>query len=143
MAIIKVKPKFVFKFIKWKPKTTKKKKKGLHNFTRRVLSISLLLKRTRRRLLRNFSFSIKPIIAPKSFVIILKEKPRRATYNERIIDYKNCVFLQNYIGLGGKILRRQRTKLSSKNQRFIAKTIKTSRMVSLLPFVSKEKGFFR
>jgi ribosomal protein S18 len=86
---------------------------------------------------------MKPIIAPKSFVIILKEKPRKATYNQRIIDYKHCVLLQRYIGLGGKILRRQQTNLNSKNQRFIAKTIKSSRIAALLPFVSKEKGYFR
>ena len=83
------------------------------------------------------------MIAPKSFVIILKQKRKKVIYNERIIDYKNCVLLQRYIGLGGKILRRKKTKLSSKNQRFIGKTIKISRILSLLTFVSKEKGFFR
>lgn len=129
-------------------KKINKKKKSLHNFNRRVLSLAQLVKRTRQERSKRFRFPIeqtlmKPIIAPKSFVILLKEKPTKATYNQRIIDYKHCLLLQRYIGLGGKILPRQQTKLSSKNQRFIAKTIKSSRVVSLLPFVSKEKGFFR
>ena len=84
------------------------------------------------------------IIPPKSFVIILKEKPKKATtYNQRIIDYKHCGLLQRYIGLGGKILPRKQTKLTAKEQRYIAKNIKSSRILALLPFVSKEKGFFR
>ena len=122
------------------------KKKGLHNFNRRVLSLSQLLKHIRRKQSKIFLMEqvpMKPIIPPKSFVIILKEKPKRVTYNLRVIDYKHCFLLQRYTSLGGKIIARKKTQLSSKNQRFIAKTIKSSRIASLLPFVSKEKGFFR
>lgn len=86
---------------------------------------------------------IKPIIPPKSLLIILREKPEKAVYNRRIIDYKHCGLLQRYIGLGGKILPRRQTRLSAKQQRYIAKTIKSTRVVGLLPFVSKEKGFFK
>nr|ALO63155.1 ribosomal protein S18 [Chloromonas perforata] len=86
---------------------------------------------------------IKPIIPPKSLVIILKEKPEKILYNRRIIDYKHCGLLQRYIGLGGKILPRRQTRLTAKQQRYIAKTIKSARIMGLLPFVSKEKGFFR
>ena len=64
-------------------------------------------------------------------------------YNRRIIDYKHCGLLQKYIGLGGKILSRRETKLTAKQQRYVAKTIKSARIMGLLPFVSKEKGFFR
>ena len=98
---------------------------------------------------KNFSFgssnkkSLKPIIPPKSLVIILKEKPEKAVYNRRIIDYKHCGLLQRFIGLGGKILPRRQTRLTAKQQRYIARTIKTARIMGLLPFVSKEKGFFR
>nr|YP_010564982.1 ribosomal protein S18 [Hyalomonas oviformis]UZA61986.1 ribosomal protein S18 [Hyalomonas oviformis] len=86
--------------------------------------------------------TIKPIIPPKSLVIILKDKPEKAVYNRRIIDYKHCGLLQRYIGLGGKILPRRQTRLTAKQQRYIAKTIKSARIMGLLPFVSKEKGFF-
>lgn len=86
---------------------------------------------------------IKPMIPPKSLVIILKEKPEKIIYNRRIIDYKHCGLLQRYIGLGGKILPRRQTRLTAKQQRYIAKTIKSARIMGLLPFVSKEKGFFR
>jgi len=98
---------------------------------------------------KNFTFgysnkkSLKPIIPPKSLVIILKEKPEKAVYNRRIIDYKHCGLLQRFIGLGGKILPRRQTRLTAKQQRYIARTIKTARIMGLLPFVSKEKGFFR
>jgi small subunit ribosomal protein S18 len=93
----------------------------LRKFRRRVLSVSQLLGRIR----------------------ILKEKPQKAVYNRRIIDYKHCGLLQRYIGLGGKILPRRQTRLTAKQQRYIAKTIKSARIMGLLPFVSKEKGFFR
>lgn len=86
---------------------------------------------------------IKPMIPPKSLVIILKEKPEKIIYNRRIIDYKHCGLLQRYIGLGGKILPRRQTRLTAKQQRYIAKTIKSARIMGLLPFVSKEKNFFR
>jgi len=85
----------------------------------------------------------KKLIPPKSLIIILKEKPEKAVYNRRIIDYKHCGLLQRYIGLGGKILPRRQTRLTAKQQRYIAKTIKSARVMGLLPFVSKEKGFFR
>ena len=115
---------------------------------RRVLSISQILSRVRKQRQRQTDPSkrkkpIKPIIPPKSLIIILKEKPEKAVYNRRIIDYKHCGLLQKYIGLGGKILSRRETKLTAKQQRYVAKTIKTARIMGLLPFVSKEKGFFR
>jgi small subunit ribosomal protein S18 len=86
---------------------------------------------------------IKPIIPPKTLVIILKEKPEKQVYNRRIIDYKHSGLLQRYIGLGGKILPRRQTRLTAKQQRFVAKTIKTARVMGLLPFVSKERSFFK
>nr|YP_010564941.1 ribosomal protein S18 [Chlamydomonas chlamydogama]UZA61940.1 ribosomal protein S18 [Chlamydomonas chlamydogama] len=120
----------------------------IHKFRRRVLSLSQLLSRVRKQRQQKLELQkrqkpIKPIIPPKSLVIILKEKPEKAVYNRRIIDYKHCGLLQRYIGLGGKILPRRQTRLTAKQQRYIAKTIKTARIMGLLPFVSKEKGFFR
>jgi ribosomal protein S18 len=94
---------------------------------------------------RSFSSSAKvtPIIPPKSLVIILKKEPYTIIYDRRLIDYKHSGLLQRYIGLGGKILPRRQTRLTAKQQRYIARTIKSARIMGLLPFVSKEKGFFR
>jgi ribosomal protein S18 len=115
---------------------------------RKVLSISQLLVRVQKQKQRQLSQKkrqkpMKPIIPPKSLIIILKDKPEKAVYNRRIIDYKHCGLLQRYIGLGGKILPRRQTKLTAKQQRYIAKTIKSARIMGLLPFVTKERGFFR
>nr|YP_009491902.1 ribosomal protein S18 [Lacunastrum gracillimum]AWI68054.1 ribosomal protein S18 [Lacunastrum gracillimum] len=115
---------------------------------RKVLSVSQILARVskqKQKMLeqRKSKKPMKPIIPPKSFLILLKEKPEKAIYNSRIIDYKHCGLLQRYIGLGGKILPRRQTKLTAKQQRYIAKTIKSARIMGLLPFVTKEKGFFR
>ena len=138
--------------IKSKAKKSRKAKKStpvaLRKFRRRVLSVSQLLGRIRQQRQKKLNQQkrqkpIKPIIPPKSLLIILKEKPKKAVYNRRIIDYKHCGLLQRYIGLGGKILPRRQTRLSAKQQRYIAKTIKSARIMGLLPFVSKEKGFFR
>nr|YP_009240271.1 ribosomal protein S18 [Ankyra judayi]AMO01363.1 ribosomal protein S18 [Ankyra judayi] len=129
-------------------KTSKFGKPNIKNVKRRVLSVSQILSRVRKQKQRQTEQNkrkkpIKPIIPPKSLIIILKEKPEKAVYNRRIIDYKHCGLLQKYIGLGGKILSRRQTKLTAKQQRYVAKTIKSARIMGLLPFVSKEKGFFR
>lgn len=115
---------------------------------RKVLSVSQILTRVRQQKERKLEQRkrkkpIKPIIPPKSLIIILTDKPEKAIYNRRIIDYKHCGLLQKYIGLGGKILPRRQTKLTAKQQRYLAKTIKTARIMGLLPFVTKERGFFR
>nr|WLG71310.1 ribosomal protein S18 [Chlorophyceae sp. KF-2023a] len=86
---------------------------------------------------------IRPIVPPKSLVIVLRDKPEKAFYNRRIIDYKHCGLLQKFLGLGGKILPRHQTGLTAKQQRYVAKTVKSARVMGLLPFVSKEIGFFR
>jgi small subunit ribosomal protein S18 len=130
-------------------KNSKKKTQLTQNKTsRRVLSLSQLLVRIRKQRQQKVEQQkrqrpIKPIIPPKSLIIILKEKPEKVVYNRRIIDYKHCGLLQRYIGLGGKILPRRQTRLTAKQQRYIAKTIKSARIMGLLPFVSKEKGYFR
>nr|ALO63232.1 ribosomal protein S18 [Chlamydomonas applanata] len=123
--------------------------KGLAGKTtsrRHVFSLSQLLGRIRKQRearLQQQKRQIKPIIPPAQLVILLKEKPEKTLYNRRIIDYKHCGLLQRYTGLGGKILPRKQTRLTPKQQRYIAKTIKSARIMGLLPFVRKEKGFFR
>jgi small subunit ribosomal protein S18 len=130
-----------------KPKQ-RAQKVSVRKFRRKVLSLSQILSRLRQQ--RNQKTDnqkrqkpIKPIIPPKTLVIILKEKPEKTVYNRRIIDYKHSGLLQRYIGLGGKILPRRQTRLTAKQQRYVAKTIKTARIMGLLPFVSKERGFFK
>ncbi len=125
---------------------------NFQSYSSNILNSGSLLRNNQQKLIQSrldYKFeqkrkkTIKPIIPPKSLVIILKEKPEKILYNRRIIDYKHCSLLQRYIGLGGKILPRRQTRLTAKQQRYIAKTIKSARIMGLLPFVSKEKGFFR
>nr|AYQ94642.1 ribosomal protein S18 [Chlorosarcina stigmatica] len=136
----------------FKAKKTNQKSSSKFGFDKnvsknKVLSLSQLLSRVRQQRQKKVKTKrqkpIKPIIPPKTLIILLKEKPEKAVYNRRIIDYKHCGLLQRYIGLGGKILPRRQTRLTAKQQRYIAKTIKSARIMGLLPFVSKEKGFFR
>lgn len=118
------------------------------NTKRTVLSVSQILARANQKKQRKLEQKkrkkpLKPIIPPKSFLLLLKDKPEKNVYNRRIIDYKHCGLLQRYIGLGGKILPRRQTKLTAKQQRYVAKTIKSARIMGLLPFVTKERSFFR
>lgn len=115
---------------------------------RKVLSVSQILARVNQKKQRKLEQKkrkkpLKPIIPPKSFILLFKDKPEKYVYNRRIIDYKHCGLLQRYIGLGGKILPRRQTKLTAKQQRYVAKTIKSARIMGLLPFVTKERSFFR
>lgn len=115
---------------------------------RKVFSVSQILARVNQKKQRKFDQKkrkkpLKPIIPPKSFLLLFQEKPEKYVYNRRIIDYKHCGLLQRYIGLGGKILPRRQTRLTAKQQRYVAKTIKSARIMGLLPFVTKERGFFR
>nr|QFK69016.1 ribosomal protein S18 [Asterarcys sp. GP-2019] len=124
-------------------------KSSISNSARRkVLSVSQILARVHQKKQRKLEQKkrkkpFKPIIPPKSFILLFKDKPEKYIYNRRIIDYKHCGLLQRYIGLGGKILPRRQTKLTAKQQRYVAKTIKSARIMGLLPFVTKERSFFR
>jgi len=131
-----------------KKSPTRNLKSKARRLKRRVFSVTQLLTKIRKQKKRKgepkpLKKPIKPIIPPKSLIVLLKDKPEKAIYNRRMIDYKHCGLLQRYIGLGGKILPRRQTRLTAKQQRFVAKTIKSARIMGLLPFVSKEKGFFR
>jgi ribosomal protein S18 len=137
------------------PSSSQKKSAGTRNSStassstkRKVFSVSQILARVNQKKQRKLEQKkrkkpFKPIIPPKSFLLLFKDKPEKYVYNRRILDYKHCGLLQRYIGLGGKILPRRQTKLSAKQQRYVAKTIKTARIMGLLPFVTKERSFFR
>jgi small subunit ribosomal protein S18 len=58
--------------------------------------------------------------------------PQIASYT---ISYKNVNLLRQYIGVTGKIIPRRFTKLTNKEHRSIARAIRRSRSVGLLPFV--------
>ena len=137
------------------PSSSQKESAGTRNSStaasstkRKVFSVSQILARVNQKKQRKLEQKkrkkpFKPIIPPKSFLLLFKDKPEKYVYNRRILDYKHCGLLQRYIGLGGKILPRRQTKLSAKQQRYVAKTIKTARIMGLLPFVTKERSFFR
>jgi small subunit ribosomal protein S18 len=83
-----------------------------------------------------------PVIPPKSIFILLKSRNKKI-YDRKIIDYKNRSLLQEYIYFTGKIIPKRKTGITTKQQRYLTKAIKTARILGLLPFVKKEKGFFR
>lgn len=56
--------------------------------------------------------------------------------NQGIIDYKNIILLRKYITAEGKILPRRRSRLTAKQQRYMATAIKTARMLGFIPFVN-------
>ena len=55
--------------------------------------------------------------------------------NFDLLTYKDIKVLTNYISEQGKILPRRVTGLTSKQQKKVAKLIKTARIAALLPFV--------
>tara|TARA_B100000475_G_C14895664_1_gene272389 strand:+ start:388 stop:609 length:222 start_codon:yes stop_codon:yes gene_type:complete len=52
-----------------------------------------------------------------------------------LLTYKDTKILTNYLSEQGKILPRRVSGLSSKQQKKVAKLIKTARIAALLPFV--------
>ncbi len=57
--------------------------------------------------------------------------------NAPAIDYKDVKMLQRFISERGKIVPSRITAVSAKKQRILAKAIKRSRFVGLLPYVIK------
>ena len=57
--------------------------------------------------------------------------------NKGIIDYKNVKLLRCYITAEGKILPRRISRLTAKQQRFIAKAVKSARIAGFIPFVNQ------
>jgi small subunit ribosomal protein S18 len=54
------------------------------------------------------------------------------------IDYKNIDLLNSFLNPQGKILARRSTKLTLKQQRQLAKSVKRARILHLLPFVKDQ-----
>ena len=53
-----------------------------------------------------------------------------------VIDYKDTKFLSRYISEKGKIMPSRITNVTAKTQREIARAIKRTRYVALLPYVA-------
>nr|YP_009675027.1 ribosomal protein S18 [Rhizochromulina marina]QDH81878.1 ribosomal protein S18 [Rhizochromulina marina] len=56
------------------------------------------------------------------------------------IQYKDIELLKTFITEHGKILPRRRTNLTVKQQKNLKKAVKRARILSLLPFVLKDKN---
>jgi len=58
------------------------------------------------------------------------------TNNIKLIDYKETETLKKFLGPQAKILPKERTGLCAKHQRKLARAVKRSRVMALLPFVT-------
>ena len=63
------------------------------------------------------------------------ENNTNESINFDLVTYKDVKILTNYLSEQGKILPRRVTGLTSKQQKKVAKLIKTARIAALLPFV--------
>ena len=57
--------------------------------------------------------------------------------NIKHIDYKDVDILKKFINPNGRILSRNKTNTTAKNQRKLAMAIKRARFMGLLPYVAK------
>lgn len=64
-------------------------------------------------------------------------KNLRSTQNTKVIDYKDVETLKRFINPHGRILSKQRTGLTAKDQRLVATAIKRARFMGLLPYVAR------
>ena len=55
--------------------------------------------------------------------------------DEKEIDYKNLRLINNYISRYGRIVARQYTKVTLKQQKKLARAIKRARFMALIPYV--------
>ena len=63
------------------------------------------------------------------------ENSHNESINFDVITYKDVRILTNFLSEQGKIRPRRLTGLTSKQQKKVAKLIKTARIAALLPFV--------
>ena len=59
--------------------------------------------------------------------------------NAPVIDYKDTRLLQRYVSERGKIVPRRITAVSAKKQRELARAIKRSRYLALMPYTVENK----
>ncbi len=57
--------------------------------------------------------------------------------NIKHVDYKDIELLKRFLTPSGKIMSKNRTNVTSKNQRKLALAVKRSRFMGLLPYVAR------
>jgi ribosomal protein S18 len=77
--------------------------------------------------------STKKIKKSLQYLLLLKK------FNN-VIDYKNIKLLKAFLTKYGKIRSRRKTRITVQKQRAIAKAIRKSRSVGLIPFACNVKG---
>lgn len=85
--------------------------------------------------------AIHPMLSPQANKTKKPYKKKINPYkNIQVFDYLDYKFLEKFINDQGKILPRRLTGVTAKQQRQIAKAIKYSRHLALLPFVAQDIG---
>jgi small subunit ribosomal protein S18 len=74
---------------------------------------------------------------PRKIPMVLAKQGVHVKMNRTILDYKNLFLLRQYLTIQGKIKPRKKTRLTAKKQRKMATTIKTARVMGLLPFIRR------
>lgn len=55
----------------------------------------------------------------------------------RHVDYKDVDLLKQFINPHGRVMNRNRTNLTAKQQRAVEEAVKRARFMALLPFIQK------
>nr|YP_009549121.1 ribosomal protein S18 [Haplopteris elongata]AYW16183.1 ribosomal protein S18 [Haplopteris elongata] len=58
--------------------------------------------------------------------------------SDETVNYKNISLLRRFVSEQGKIVSRRMNRLSSKQQRMVATSIKRARILALLPFLNTD-----
>jgi small subunit ribosomal protein S18 len=64
------------------------------------------------------------------------QSEREEIENKKFIDYKDVVYLRQFMNPHAKILPKKRTGIAADKQRQIALAIKRARYMALLPYLS-------
>ena len=57
--------------------------------------------------------------------------------NIKHIDYKDTEIIKKFLNPHGRMLSREKTGVSAKNQRKLARAVKRARFMALLPYISQ------
>lgn len=74
---------------------------------------------------------------PEPIPLVTGKKGVTQVRKKGLLDYKNLSILRQYLNVRGKILPRSKTRLTASEQRKVARTIKTARVIGFLPFVRR------
>ena len=70
--------------------------------------------------------------------ITLRRRKKPPVQRGESIDYKNQGLLRKFVSEQGKILSRRVSRLTSKQQRTMARFIKSARILAFMPFLNNE-----